>query len=121
MKTTSWLVLLALATSLTGRAVAGEGTNVDGKAATLSRSQTIESAWYDASTKALVICFHRSGSYRFSDVPEEVYRSFITAESLGRAFHTLLRGRYPSRRIIASDLEAVATVAATPRKAQKED
>ena len=113
--------MLALAAALSGRALAAEGTNVEGKAITLSRSQTIESAWYDASARALVICFHRSGSYRFSEVPEDVYRSFITSESLGRAFHTMLRGRYPSRRIIASDLEEVATGAASPRKAQKED
>lgn len=123
MKTHGCLVVLAAVLALSAVPVkAGDAlTNKDATAMTLSRSQTIESVWYDAATKALVVCFYRSGSYRFSGVPESVYKEFVNSPSLGRSFHTLLRGRYPSRRLLASDLADVGSIAAVSKKSQGEE
>lgn len=114
------IMMLALAAA---PARAGDATNREATASamTLSRSQTIESVWYDATSRALVVCFHRTGSYRFSGVPESVYKEFISSPSLGRSFHTLLRGRYPSRRLQASDHAEVGSIAAVASKSQGEE
>ena len=53
-------------------------------------SSNIRSIGYE--NKTLEIEFHSGGTYRYNEVGEEVYKSFLEAESKGKYFHQYIKG-----------------------------
>lgn len=62
-------------------------------------SSNVRAIGYDADTKCLYVQFEKSGLYQYENVPETVYRSFLTAPSKGQFVWQRLRGHYPYLRI----------------------
>lgn len=64
----------------------------------------LESSWldragYDAETQVLTVRMKNSSDvYEFRDVPEDVFREFLGAESKGAYFATKIQGEYPTVR-----------------------
>jgi hypothetical protein len=58
-------------------------------------SASIVSLGYDAATSTLEVEFAGGGVYRYFAVPRAVHESLLKAESVGRTFNVVVRGRYP--------------------------
>lgn len=54
---------------------------------------------YDAQGQTLVVAFANGRSYSYADVPAEVYAELTKAESKGKAYNELVKGKYPSTRV----------------------
>lgn len=54
-------------------------------------SSNIESINYNESEQLLFVEFHSGGVYKYSGVPREVFDAMSNAESVGKAFHSLIR------------------------------
>jgi hypothetical protein len=59
------------------------------------RSTNIKSVGYDKPSLALEVEFHTGSVYRYSNVPELVYRGLLSAPSKGRYFAARIKDRYP--------------------------
>lgn len=66
---------------------------------TFQNSSNLTSANYDAATKALTVGFKSGGSWRYADVPEDVYQGLIGASSPGGYFHAAIKGKYESTKV----------------------
>ncbi|MGI9277771.1 MAG: KTSC domain-containing protein [Endozoicomonas sp.] len=63
-------------------------------------SSALASAGYDPAAQILEVEFASSGSvYRYYDVPDNIYRGLISADSVGGFYNLSIRGQYPSRRL----------------------
>lgn len=60
-------------------------------------SSDLSAVGYEDGT--LFIRFNSGGLYRYSNVPESVYRGLMSATSHGRYFHAHIKGVYPYARI----------------------
>lgn len=54
-------------------------------------SSNIEQIRYDDDNKTLFVYFHSGGAYAYYGVPQEVFQVLIDSESVGIAFHKLIR------------------------------
>lgn len=54
-------------------------------------SSNIANLQYDDETLELRVQFQKGGVYAYKDVPEEVFTMLSSAESVGSAFHTLIK------------------------------
>jgi len=89
MKTWRILALLALAAVCGCRSLSSSpGGFVPVK------SSVLDSVRYDADSHSLVILFDNGDIYEYRDVPPEVYRGLLKAESKGRYFHEKIRDQY---------------------------
>lgn len=61
-------------------------------------SNCIHSIGYDADDMVLEIEFHSGGIYQYTGVPCGTYAKFMSAESHGKAFHALIKGKFPHRK-----------------------
>lgn len=61
------------------------------------RSSNLSSVGYENGT--LEVQFHSGGIYRYSGVPENVYRNLMSAASLGSYFAAFIKDRYPTKQI----------------------
>ncbi len=61
-------------------------------------SEAISIIEYDELSRGLVVTFTSGETYRYKDVPRQVYQAFIAAVSHGRYFHEHIRDRYPFQR-----------------------
>ncbi len=59
-------------------------------------SSNIAAIGYDKEAKRLEIIFKNHGIYAYSGVPEETYKAFLAAESLGSYFTWYIRGKFPT-------------------------
>ena len=57
-------------------------------------SSNIHSVGYDADENVLQVSFHGGALYRYLNVPENVYRGFLEADSAGRYLNTEVKGKY---------------------------
>lgn len=57
-------------------------------------SSNIESLGYCPDTQRLRIKFKSGGQYTYADVPQEAYDAFSQAESIGKHFHSNIRGQF---------------------------
>lgn len=55
-------------------------------------SSLLASVGYDSDDQLLEVEFHDSKVYQYSEIPEEIYRALLNAESLGRYFNRHIRG-----------------------------
>jgi len=58
------------------------------------RSSNISDVGYDDETSELGVIFKGGATYRYSDVPEDVYNDFIQSKSLGQYLHRNIKGSY---------------------------
>jgi hypothetical protein len=58
------------------------------------QSTSLASVGYDGAGKILEIEFISGAVYRYTAVPEKVYRELLAAESKGRYFSKNIRGQY---------------------------
>jgi len=61
-------------------------------------SEAIREIDHDATTHVLFVRFTDGDWYSYFDVPLDVYRAFLAAESHGRFFHEHIRDRYDYRK-----------------------
>lgn len=60
------------------------------------RSSAIGAIGYERETRRMYVDFHDSSPvYIFCEVPEAVFRQFVSAPSIGRFYHRHVRDRYP--------------------------
>ena len=62
-------------------------------------SSVLASAGYDAKARLLEIEFHSGAIYRYLDVPDEIFRRLLAAESKGQFFGAAIRNKFRSERI----------------------
>lgn len=60
----------------------------------IAKSSTIESVGYEPATKLLKVKFKSGGTYHFEGVSADHHSKMITAESVGRYFHTHIKGSF---------------------------
>lgn len=55
---------------------------------------------YASDTETLYVRFKDSGSlYRYDEIPSNIYRSLMNAESIGKYYNSDIKGKYPCTRI----------------------
>jgi hypothetical protein len=62
-------------------------------------SSVLASAGYDAKARTMEIEFHSGAIYRYLEVPEEIFRRLLAAESKGQFFGAAIRNKFRSERI----------------------
>ena len=63
------------------------------------QSTAIRAIRYDEDRQRLLVRFIDGDEYAFVGVPGEVHRSFVDAESKGRFFAEMIRGRFPYNKL----------------------
>ena len=66
-------------------------------------SSVLTSVGYNARARLLEIEFHSGAIYRYLDVPEEIYRRLLAAESKGHFFGANIRDKFRSERVKARE------------------
>ena len=64
-------------------------------------STVLASVGYDAKARVLEIEFHSGAIYRYLEVPEEIFRQLLAAESKGNFFGKNIRDKFRSERVKA--------------------
>jgi hypothetical protein len=64
-------------------------------------STFLKSAGYSAETKTLAIAFRDGTLIHYGNVKPDIWDAFLEAESKGRFFHQVIRGRYAGLKIEA--------------------
>jgi len=62
-------------------------------------SKAISEIGYDEEDSALGVRFLSGGLHYYDGVPPSVWEQMQKAESLGKFFHSHIRGKYPARKI----------------------
>ncbi|QQG29970.1 KTSC domain-containing protein [Pectobacterium carotovorum] len=64
-------------------------------------SSRIDSIGYDPKTRTLEIAFHNKDTYQYVDVPESIYKKFISdaVVSKGRFFDGVIKDKFLCRKI----------------------
>jgi hypothetical protein len=62
-------------------------------------SSNIDQIGYDKANKTLYVQFLSSGTYTYSDVPEEVFQGFEAAKSKGSYFSKVIRPNYKGEKV----------------------
>lgn len=66
------------------------------------RSSNILAAGYDETTGTLRIAFESGGSYDYRNVTKIMFEQLLRAPSVGRFFHSNIKGKFPTRMVPAS-------------------
>lgn len=56
-------------------------------------SSNLKAVGYDPETKTLRVQFSSGGSYDYPGVDPELHEQFLAADSVGKFFHSRIRGR----------------------------
>lgn len=67
----------------------------------VSHSSNVDEIGYDAQAKDLYIKFKNGGTYRFAEVPAEVWKEIQSAPSTGKFIHARIKGTYKSEKVSA--------------------
>ncbi|MEO6786487.1 MAG: KTSC domain-containing protein [Chthoniobacteraceae bacterium] len=62
-------------------------------------SSVLAAVGYDAQRRLLEIEFHSGAIYRYLEVPEEIHRRLLAAESKGRFFGAAIRDKFRSEHV----------------------
>lgn len=62
-------------------------------------STAIEEISYNGNKSELTVEFTTYGRYVYEDVPRNIASAVLKAKSLGRAFHTFIKGNYSYTRV----------------------
>lgn len=63
-------------------------------------SSNIAAAGYDEATRTLEIRFSNGATYRYNDVPKEVYEGMWKAESMGKFVHASIASKYKFAKVV---------------------
>ena len=63
------------------------------------KSSNIAGVFYDKAQKSLDVVFINKNHYRYHEVPEEIYRGLLEAESAGRYFYAKIRSGFSYEQI----------------------
>ena len=66
---------------------------------TVTRSSMISEVYYDTEKKLLTLIFGKGGQYNYEEVPEEVYKALLNAESIGKYFLANIKGKHTTEKI----------------------
>lgn len=69
------------------------------------KSSAVKAWGYDAAGRVLAIETPNGKTYRYADVPQDVADAFGKAESIGRAWGSMIRGHYSLVEFEAKDAE----------------
>lgn len=62
-------------------------------------SSMIYAVAYDPDAQELEVVFNSGGVYRYEDVPPEIYKGLLDAESKGRTMRAFIIDMYPDHKI----------------------
>ncbi len=62
-------------------------------------SSSIASVGYDANTRMLEVEFRHGAVYRYREVGPDAHQALLAAESKGRHFNNVIKGRYDYVRV----------------------
>ena len=62
-------------------------------------SSVLAAVSYDTGKRVLELEFHSGASYRYFEVPEELFNRLLTADSKGQFFGTNIRDKFRSERV----------------------
>jgi len=62
-------------------------------------SSNISYIGYDYDTQELYITFVKGDTYKYDNVPEQVFKEFLEASSVGKYYIVNIRGQYTSNKI----------------------
>jgi hypothetical protein len=65
----------------------------------LVESSMIRAVGYDPETHTLEVLFNSGRTYRYEDVPSEVYEGLMAAESKGQYMRWAIIDMYPTRQV----------------------
>lgn len=63
------------------------------------QSKDIAIIGYDKNTRSLEVAFRSGGVYTYTDVAEDVFRSFVNAPSKGTFFASQIKDKYSSAKV----------------------
>lgn len=63
------------------------------------QSSNISYIGYDYDTQELYITFTKGDTYKYDNVPEQVFKEFLEASSVGKYYISNIRGQYTSNKI----------------------
>lgn len=63
------------------------------------QSKDIAIIGYDQKKRLLEVAFRSGGVYHYSDVPEDIFRSFVNAPSKGTFFASAIKDQYSASKI----------------------
>ena len=67
------------------------------------KSSAISSIGYDAETKTMEVQFTNGGLYSYHEVSPEQFAAFRNSDSIGRHFAANISGKFPHKKIEASE------------------
>ncbi|HYH06157.1 MAG TPA: KTSC domain-containing protein [Thermoanaerobaculia bacterium] len=70
-------------------------------------SSVVVAVGYDAPRRILEVTFRNGRTYYYVNVPPAVYRSFMSAESIGTFLNEVIKPKYRAFRMRAGKLEQV--------------
>ena len=62
-------------------------------------SSNISAVGYDGQTRTLTIEFKSGGRHAYADVPAELHKAMMAAESVGKFFHANIKSAFQSSRV----------------------
>ena len=68
----------------------------------LADGASISGTAYDAATKVLTVTFGSGEVYEYAGVPQEVVDLLGKAESKGKTFNELIKGKFPAKKVEAA-------------------
>jgi KTSC domain len=74
-------------------------TDLHASSHVLLLSSSLASAGYQTEAQVLEVKFQNGTTYRYFDVPSDVFASLLAAESKGRYFNAHVRGHFDYRRL----------------------
>lgn len=63
------------------------------------KSTNVQSVGYDQQQRHLEVKFRGGTHYRYFNVPQDVYDDLMGSESVGQAFHTLIKGKFEHEKL----------------------
>jgi hypothetical protein len=63
------------------------------------KSSNLKGCGHCKDSSTLVVEFNHGGVYHFAGVDEETADAFLSAESVGKAFHSMIKGKFESTKI----------------------
>lgn len=63
-------------------------------------SSNIKALAYDDQSMNLIVEFNSGGQYRYLDVEPETYKQLYGAVSVGKAYHRIIKGKYPCKKLL---------------------
>jgi hypothetical protein len=64
-------------------------------------SSNVRSVGYDPIKRIVEVEFVTGDIYQYISVPEQVHTSLMTSASIGKAIHSMLRGKYQFKKVEA--------------------